>query len=62
MKIKFNKIKAIDKRIKVIDKKIEAIDRRINAIKPTEEIKISDISRILEIKNNLLNISLSKNI
>ena len=56
MKIKFNKINAIDKRIKAIDKKIKSIDRRIKAIEPTDEIKISDFSRILDIKNKLLNI------
>lgn len=62
IKIKFNEIKIIDDRIKTIDKKIEAINRRIKDIKPIDEIKTSDISRILDIKNNLLNISISKNI
>jgi hypothetical protein len=61
IKIKFNKINAIDKKIKAIDKKIETIDRRIKASKQTNEIKISDFSRILDIKNKLLNISISKN-
>ncbi len=61
MKIRFNRLNAIDKKIKVIDKKIEAIDRRRNIVELTDEIKISDIKKILDIKNKLLNMSISKN-
>ena len=58
MKIKFNEIKVIDNRIKAIDKKIEAIYRRINAIESTDEINLSDIKRILDIKNKLLDLAI----
>lgn len=56
------KIKTIDERIKTIDNKIKAINPNdeIKDITSTDGIKISNTRRILDIKNNLLNISMSK--
>ena len=54
------KIKTSNERIKTIDKKIKAINKRIKDITSTDETKISNTKRILDIKNKLLNISMSK--
>lgn len=77
MKIKITTIKNIEKTIKninekmvAIEEKIQIIDERIANITPTDKIhdfapidkrKILDIQRSLDIKNKLLNISISKN-
>ena len=69
MKIKITTIKNMEKTIKDINERIKTIDNKIKAINPTDEIKditstdgikISNTRRILDIKNNLLNISMSK--
>ena len=66
MKIRFNKINAVDKRIRLIDIKIESIDRRIENInykieniKPTDTTEFSDMERMVDIKNKLMNLSLN---
>ena len=59
MKIKYNKIKVIEYRIKSIDKQIKSINNRIKATTPTDNTNISNIKRILNIKNRLVNISIS---